>query len=36
MRILNATTLDFKVFNDDKLPPYYILPHTLGSEEVNY
>jgi hypothetical protein len=36
MRLLNAATLDFKFFNDDELPPYSILSHTWGSEEVCY
>jgi hypothetical protein len=36
MRLLNSTTLDFQVFNDEQLPPYAILSHTWGDEEVSY
>jgi hypothetical protein len=36
MRLLNSTTLEFKVFNDDELPPYAILSHTWGQEEISY
>jgi hypothetical protein len=36
MRLLNATTFKFKDFNDAQLPPYAILSHTWGSEEVSY
>jgi hypothetical protein len=36
MRLLNSTTLDFKMFNDEELPPYAILSHTWGSDEVGY
>lgn len=36
MRLLNATTLEFKWFSDEALPPYVILSHTWGNEEINY
>jgi hypothetical protein len=36
MRLLNATSLKFEVFSDDQLPPYAILSHTWGDEEVSY
>jgi hypothetical protein len=36
MRLLNSTTLKFKVFIDEQLPPYAILSHTWGLEEVSY
>ena len=36
MRLLNAKTFKFKEFNDAQLPPYAILSHTWGSEEVSY
>lgn len=36
MRLLHATTLEFKIFHDDQIPPYLILSHTWGSEEVSY
>jgi hypothetical protein len=36
MRLLNSTTLEFKVFNDEELPPYAILSHTWGQEEISY
>ncbi|KAF2026111.1 hypothetical protein EK21DRAFT_116115 [Setomelanomma holmii] len=36
MRLLNSKTLEFKIFNDEKLPRYAILSHTWGDEEVNF
>ncbi|KAH7068542.1 heterokaryon incompatibility protein-domain-containing protein [Paraphoma chrysanthemicola] len=38
MRLLNSTTLEFKVFSDQELPEYGILSHTWGNaeEEVSY
>jgi hypothetical protein len=36
MRLLNTTSLEFEVFSDDHLPPYAILSHTWGDEEVSY
>jgi hypothetical protein len=36
MQLLNSTTLDFKVFNGEELPPYTILSHTWGPDEVTY
>ncbi|KAF4465260.1 HET domain-containing [Fusarium albosuccineum] len=34
MRLLNTTTLKLTMFLDGKIPPYTILSHTWGSEEV--
>jgi hypothetical protein len=35
MRLLNTTTLQLEDFIDDRLrPPYAILSHTWGEEEV--
>jgi hypothetical protein len=36
MRLLNSTTLEFKFFNDEACPPYAILSHVWGAEEVSY
>jgi hypothetical protein len=36
MRLLNSRTLEFEQFNGDIIPPYVVLSHTWGSEEVNY
>lgn len=36
MRLLSSTTLEFKVFSDEELPPYAILSHTWGAEEISY
>ncbi|KAF2636584.1 HET-domain-containing protein [Massarina eburnea CBS 473.64] len=36
MRLLNAKTLEFEFFFDEKIPPYLILSHTWGDEEVTY
>jgi hypothetical protein len=37
MRLLNASTLEFKVFeNEDEIPDYAILSHTWEAEEVSY
>ncbi|KAF2831711.1 HET-domain-containing protein, partial [Ophiobolus disseminans] len=36
MRLLNSTTMEFKVFNDEELPLYAILSHTWGDEEISY
>ncbi|KAF7446251.1 HET domain-containing protein [Pyrenophora tritici-repentis] len=36
MRLLDATTLEFRTFTDDQFPPYVILSHTWGDEEVTY
>jgi hypothetical protein len=36
MRLLSSTTLEFKVFSDEGLPPYAILPHTWGTKEISY
>jgi hypothetical protein len=35
MRLLNSNTLRFETFQDDReVPPYAILSHTWGSDEV--
>jgi hypothetical protein len=35
MRLINAATLQLERFDDDtKIPPYAILSHTWGAEEV--
>jgi hypothetical protein len=36
MRLLHSETLEFKEFNSDNVPPYAILSHTWGVDEVNY
>lgn len=36
MRLLNSATLEFEVFYGDDIPPYLILSHTWGHEEVTY
>lgn len=36
MRLLNATTHEFQDFYDGNPPPYGILSHTWGYEEVSY
>jgi hypothetical protein len=36
MRLLNSTTLHFKILKDEELPPYAILSHTWGPDEVSY
>ncbi|KAK3316914.1 heterokaryon incompatibility protein-domain-containing protein [Apodospora peruviana] len=36
MRLINSKTLEFKEFFDSELPPYAILSHTWGSEEVSF
>lgn len=36
MRLLNSISLDFRAFNDEQLPPYAILSHTWGNEEISY
>lgn len=36
MRLLNSSTLEFEIFNDESLPEYLILSHTWGDEEVSY
>ncbi|KAF1842816.1 HET-domain-containing protein [Cucurbitaria berberidis CBS 394.84] len=36
MRLLHSTTFEFEVFHDDQIPPYAILSHTWGEEEVSY
>ena len=36
MRLLNAKTLEVVEFSENELPPYAILSHTWGKEEVSY
>ena len=36
MRLLNCRTLDFKEFFDSGTPPYLILSHRWGDDEVSY
>ncbi|KAF2728861.1 HET-domain-containing protein [Polyplosphaeria fusca] len=36
MRLLNANTLEFEEFHKNAKPPYIILSHTWGPEEVSY
>ena len=36
MRLLHTSELCFHEFNDNELPPYAILSHTWGKEEVTY
>jgi hypothetical protein len=35
MRLINCTTLKLEEFLDDNIPPYAILSHTWGKEEVS-
>jgi hypothetical protein len=36
MRLLNVHTLKISDHNNDNIPPYAILSHTWGEEEVTY
>ncbi|CAI0648253.1 unnamed protein product [Colletotrichum noveboracense] len=36
MRLLDARTLRVLEFNNDAIPPYAILSHTWGEEEITY
>ena len=36
MRLLNVHTLDLKEFTSGKTPPYSILSHRWGDDEVSY
>ena len=36
MRLLDAETLEFEFFNESDLPPYAILSHTWGPDEVTF
>ena len=36
MRLINCKTLDFGEFFDDEIPPYVILSHRWGKDEVSY
>ena len=36
MRLLHTTQLTFKEFFDDNIPPYCILSHRWGGDEVSY
>jgi hypothetical protein len=36
MRLINAASLELELFDDDsKIPPYAILSHTWGTQEVS-
>uniref|UniRef100_A0A8H7MY93 Heterokaryon incompatibility domain-containing protein n=1 Tax=Bionectria ochroleuca TaxID=29856 RepID=A0A8H7MY93_BIOOC len=36
MRLINTTTCDFSEFYDSDVPPYAILSHAWGSEEISH
>ncbi|KAF2028798.1 hypothetical protein EK21DRAFT_101546 [Setomelanomma holmii] len=36
MRLINVTTLQIETFTDNDIPPYAILSHTWGSDEISY
>jgi len=36
MRLLNTSTRRIKEFRSDGIPPYAILSHTWGSEDVSF
>lgn len=36
MRLLNSSTLELEDFNADSIPPYAILSHTWGEDEVSF
>lgn len=36
MRLLNTTTHDFREFFDGQIPPYAILSHRWGDDEVSF
>lgn len=36
MRLLHSTTLEFHEFHTEDIPPYAILSHTWGDEEVSF
>lgn len=36
MRLLHSTTLEFRIFNEDRLPAYAILSHIWARDEVTY
>jgi hypothetical protein len=36
MRLLRSASLEFEEFHNDRVPPYVILSHTWGKEEVSY
>lgn len=36
MRLINATTLKLETFAEDATPPYAILSHTWGTDEVSF
>ncbi|KAE8442823.1 hypothetical protein EG329_002795 [Mollisiaceae sp. DMI_Dod_QoI] len=36
MRLLDATTIRLQEFAEDKIPPYAILSHTWGNDEVSF
>ena len=36
MRLLNVYSLELEQFNDHELPPYAILSHTWGRDEISF
>lgn len=36
MRLINASTFELEEFFDDRIPPYAILSHTWGEDEVDF
>jgi hypothetical protein len=36
MRLIDVNTLELRSFTDDAIPPYAILSHTWGSDEISY
>jgi hypothetical protein len=36
MRLLGTSTLEFESFHEDIVPPYAILSHTWGAQEITY
>ncbi|OAK95617.1 hypothetical protein IQ06DRAFT_352632 [Phaeosphaeriaceae sp. SRC1lsM3a] len=36
MRLIDVDTLELRSFTDDDIPPYAILSHTWGSDEISY
>ncbi|KAF2177382.1 hypothetical protein K469DRAFT_603490 [Zopfia rhizophila CBS 207.26] len=36
MRLIHSTTLELKDLFDNEIPPYAILPHTCGTEEITF
>jgi len=36
MRLLNTTSIRLEEFNEGNVPPYAMLSHTWGDEEVTF